>query len=181
MLQKIILKIIDPFHPLVGKFIDIKTYRYAACGAGNTAFDILLYFVFYNFVLLKQVHYLGSLAISAHIAAFLMAFIISFPTGFLLMRYVVFTESSIKGGIQLVRYFGVVILNILLNYSLLKLFVEYFNLYPTPSKFIATVIIVTLTYLLQKHFTFKEKLPSGLSNEPENIDEVEELAEMQAK
>jgi hypothetical protein len=41
--------------------------------------------------------------ISPHIAAFLLAFIVSFPTGFLLMRFIVFQESALRGRVQLFR------------------------------------------------------------------------------
>jgi len=48
-----------------------------------------------------------------------------------------------------------VIACIFLNYFFIKLFVEQFQIYPTVSKILTTVIIVTFSYLTQKHFTFK--------------------------
>jgi putative flippase GtrA len=156
MIRNLILKVIDPFHIIFSKFLNLQTYRYAVCGAANTSFDIFLYFIFYNFILDKQVFHIGSLAIGPHIAAFFLAFVITFPIGFFLMRMVVFSESPIGGWNQLVRYFSVVMLNVFLNYSLLKILVEYFDIYPTPSKVISTFLIVTITYLLQKYFTFKQ-------------------------
>lgn len=171
MLTGLIVRLIDPFYPLFRKFLDIQTYRYGVCGACNTAFDILLYFTFYHFVLEKKMLDTGVFMISPHIAAFFMAFMISFPTGFFLMRLVVFPDSTIKGRVQLIRYFSVVLLNIFLNYALLKLFVDFCKFYPTPSKFAITVIIVGVTYLLQKHFTFKEK-PS--LSEPVPVEELSE-------
>lgn len=158
MVSSLILRLVDPFYPLVKRFLTLQTYRYGMCGAANTAFDIVLYFLFYNFILEKKSVDLGLLSVSPHIAAFFLAFMISFPTGFFLMRLVVFPESTIRGRVQLIRYFSVVMLNVFLNYVLLKLFVDFFRFYPTPSKFAITVIIVGITYLLQKHFTFKEKI-----------------------
>src|SRR4030095_12469695 len=118
-----------------------QTFKYAACGAGNTLLDIFIYFISYNFILQKQIVYtpFGSIspqlaAIKPHIAAFLMAFVVSFPTGFYLNRYVVFSESIIRGRTQLFRYFSLVVACILLNYYFLKLFVEQFHIYPTVSK-----------------------------------------------
>ena len=79
----------------------------------------------------------------------------SFVLGFMLMRGLVFTESILRGRIQLVRYFSVAMLNILLNYVLLRLLVEYFRFYPTPSKVITTGVVIIVSYLLQRFFTFK--------------------------
>ncbi len=151
-----ITSFIDFFHPPFRGFIDTKTFRYLACGSANTGLDILLYFLSYNFILKKQVVQLPfGIAISPYIAAFLMAFIVTFPFGFMLMRHVVFTDSILRGRVQLARYFSLVMINILLNYVFLKLFVEYFHIYPTPAKILTTVIIVIFSYLMQRHFTFK--------------------------
>ena len=133
----------------------INTFRYAACGGANVALDISLFFVLYNFVFKKQVVQLGFIAFQPHIAAFLFSFLITFPVGFLLSKYVVWTDSNIKGHVQLFRYFLIVLMNVLLNYIFIKLFVEYFHVYPTIAKLITTVIVIIFSYLSQKHYTFK--------------------------
>jgi putative flippase GtrA len=57
----------------------------------------------------------------------------------------------------LFRYFLLVLICILQNYVFLKIFVEQFNLYPTVSKILTTIIVVSFSYLTQKHFTFKSE------------------------
>ena len=133
----------------------MQTFRYAACGGGNTLLDIFLYFISYNFVLQKQVVFTPAGPISPHIAAFLMSFAISFPSGYLLNRYIVFPGSILRGRVQLFRYFLLVVLCVFLNYIFIKLFVEHLHLYPTVSKILTTVIVVSFSYLTQKNFTFK--------------------------
>jgi putative flippase GtrA len=136
----------------------LQTYRYAACGGFNTMLDILIFFISYNFIFHKQVVHIGGIAISRHIASFLAAFCITFPVGFYLSRYVVFTESNMRGRIQLFRYFLLVLGCIALNYMFLKIFVEQLHIYPTVSKILTTVIVVTFSYLTQKHYTFKTRV-----------------------
>jgi putative flippase GtrA len=154
--KSFVLDKIDFFYPLFRPFFDLQTFRYLAIGGSNTLLDIFLYFVSYNFVVEKQVVHLSpGIAISPHIGAFIIAFLITFPLGFLLMRGLVFTESILRGRIQLVRYFSVAMLNIGLNYVLLKLLVEHFYFYPTPSKVITTGVVIIVSYLLQRFFTFK--------------------------
>lgn len=150
-----IISFIDLFYPPFRKFIPIQTFRYLACGGGNTLLDIFLYFISYNYILEKQIIDLGFIAISPHIAAFIIAFCISFPTGFWLMRSIVFSDSTLRGRVQLFRYFLLVAVCIILNYVFLKLFVEQWGIYPTPSKMLTTVIVVSFSYLTQKHFTFR--------------------------
>lgn len=149
------IRIIDWFYQPFVKYIPRETFTYAATGGFNTALDILLYFIFYQFILDKKIVDLGFIAISPYIAAFLFVFPITFTTGFLLAKYVTFTESLLRGRKQLFRYILTVAGAILLNYILLKLFVEQFYIWPTVAKIITTVIVVMYSYLAQRYFTFQ--------------------------
>jgi putative flippase GtrA len=155
--RNIILAIIDFVHIPFEKWIDKQTFRYLACGGGNTVLDIFIYFISYNFVLQKQPVHTLWITISPHIAAFMISFSISFPLGFLLSKYVVFTESNLKGRIQLFRYIVLVSMCILLNYVFLKFFVEWCGFFPTASKILTTGIVAIFSYISQRNFTFKVK------------------------
>jgi putative flippase GtrA len=138
----------------------IRTFRYAACGGANMMLDIFIYYISYNFILHKQILDLGFIAFKPHIAALWMAFCVSFPVGFLLSKYVVFTTSELRGRVQLFRYILIVAVNLVLNYAFLKTLVEYMGFYPTIARIFTTCIIVTFSFLSQKHFTFKERKES---------------------
>lgn len=138
----------------------VRTFRYAVCGGGNMLLDILIYYISYNFILGKEILDLGFIAFKPHIAALWIAFCVSFPVGFLLSRYVVFTKSELSGRVQLFRYVLIVIVNLILNYAFLKTMVEYMDFYPTIARVFTTCIIVTFSFLSQKHFTFKERKES---------------------
>lgn len=154
-MKETITSIIDFFYPPFQKVMDIKTFRYLACGGGNTVLDIFIYFISYNFILDKNIVHLPFIAVSPHIAAFIISFSITFPLGFFLMRNIVFTGSYLRGRIQFIRYLLLVLVCILLNYIFIKLFVEHFGIYPTVAKILTTGIIITFSYITQRNFTFK--------------------------
>ncbi len=133
----------------------LQTFRYAVCGGSNMLLDIAFYFISYNFILHKKILNLGFVAFQPYTAALWMAFCISFPVGFILSKYIVFNQSQLKGRIQLFRYILIVIVNLILNYSILKLLVEAFHFYPTIARAFTTCVVVAFSYLSQKHFTFK--------------------------
>lgn len=143
------------FYPPFKRFMPEQTFKYAATGGANTSLDIILFFLFYNFVLNKELVDLGFIAISPHIAAFIMSFIITFPIGFILAKYISFPGSFLRKRIQFFRYGLSVSGSILLNYVFLKLFVEVCGWYPTPSKIVTTLIAILFSYSAQKYFTFK--------------------------
>ncbi|HJV18262.1 MAG TPA: GtrA family protein [Sediminibacterium sp.] len=154
-IRNLILKTVDLFYPIFRSFMPLQTYRYAACGGFNTALDICLFFMSYNFILLKQPLELGFITVGAHIASFLMSFLVTFPLGFYLSRYVVFQETSVAKREQLGKYFMVVLGCLILNYLFLKIFVDVLGWYPTPSKIATTFFVVAFSYFSQKNFTFK--------------------------
>jgi putative flippase GtrA len=143
------------YFPFMRRFLNNETYLYAATGGANLAFDIFLYYLFLHYVFHGEIADFGFIAFTPHIAAFIFVFPISFTSGFFLAKYVTFTASQLKGNKQLVRYAISVGGSILLNYFLLKLFVEYMHIYPTPSKMITAVFVVIYSFIVQKFFTFQ--------------------------
>jgi putative flippase GtrA len=154
-IRKRIINFIDLFYPLFKKFLPLQTFRYGVCGGSNMLLDITLFFISYNFILHKHVLNLGFIAFEPYTAALWMAFCISFPTGFLLSKYIVFNTSQLRSRVQLFRYIVIVAVNLTLNYVILKTLVEKVHLYPTVARVITTCIVVSFSYLSQKHYTFK--------------------------
>ena len=155
MIKDFIIRIIDFFYPPFKKLMPLQTFRYAACGGGNTLLGLLIYSFSYKVLLREQDLDIGFYAFKGHIAALFFSFMVNFPLGFILMKFVVFNESNLKGRVQLFRYFIFFIFCLFLNYVLLKLLVEVLHWYPIIAQVITTVVVVCVSYLTQKHFTFK--------------------------
>ncbi len=148
---------IDLFYPLFRKFFSIQTFRYVACGGVNTLLDILLFAISYHFIVQKDNINLGPITLSPHIAALILGFCVSLPIGYYLNRYVVFQQSGLRRRSQLFRFIFIVLMCISLNYVLLKLFVDVFGWYATPSKVLTTVFVAAFSYLTQTYILFKNR------------------------
>lgn len=178
-LAQIITKVIDFFYPPFRKLMSEQLFRYAACGGGNMVLDWVLYFVLYNFVIGHELihlqftiyHLQFSQAITPHIATLCIVFPITLLTGFWLQKNITFkgqrdkvqrtkdegqwTKDDGQGAKQLMRYILIVAVNLAVNYFGLKLCVETFGWYPTPSKMLITLVTVAISYLGQKYYTFR--------------------------
>ncbi|MDP4284003.1 MAG: GtrA family protein [Bacteroidota bacterium] len=154
MRQKII-SFIDYFYPPFRKLMPLQTFRYAVCGGSNMLLDITLFYVSFNYILHQHILDLGFVSLKPYNAALGMAFCITFPLGFLLNKFIVFNSSYLRSYIQLFRYVLIVAVNLSLNYAIINALVQYLHFFPTIAKIIATVFIVTFSYLSQKHFTFR--------------------------
>lgn len=156
-LKQLIICALDFFYTPVQKWVNKQTFRYIACGGANTLLDILLYFLSYHYIFKKEIVHTPLISISPYIAAFIFSFSITFPSGFYLMRNIVFTGSYLRGRVQLFRYFLLVVASVLANYFFIKLFVEKFEFYPTIAKIITTIIVISFSYVSQRYFTFRVK------------------------
>lgn len=154
---KFIRHILDLFYPLVSRIFDKTTYYYAACGTGNLVLSWFLFFLFFQFVFQKKVFYISYIdySISAYSLSSFVCFIIAFCVGFLLMKYIVFTKSELKGRVQLFRYGLSALITWFSSWLILKLFIEMLQVYPSIANIISSCIVVIISYLIQKNFTFK--------------------------
>lgn len=133
----------------------LQTFRYAASGGVNTALGYIIFYIGFKFIFRERPVDLSFFALEAHSAALVLSFCICFPFGFFLMKYVVFSDSKMKGRVQLFRYFMLYVFNLGFNYILLRLFVESLHIYPTFAQIITTAIIILFSYVAQRNFTFK--------------------------
>lgn len=148
---------LDFFYPIFKRFMPIETYRYATCGGINTMSGLLVWYVCYYFVFSRMVVNLVFYSFEPYTLALLVSSTYSFTLGFLLNKYVVFTSSNLKGRIQLFRYFLSFAVNLILNYFLLKFLVEKFQWDAFISQLLTTFVVIAVSYISQKYFTFKIK------------------------
>lgn len=157
-LSRMLISLIDTLYikPLE-RVISRQIFGYFLCGAANMALDTLWYFLTYHYVVMERNVDLGIVVISPHIAALIIVFPITFFTGFLLNRYVAFRATQQRTTKQLFRYALSVVGSILLNYVLMKLFVELCYVWPTIAKMMTTIIVALYSFLAAKYFSFTNK------------------------
>jgi putative flippase GtrA len=146
---------IDYFYPPFRKYMPLQFFRYGVTGSANLVFDWVLYFFIYNFILQHRMLNLGIVTLSSHIATFAFKFPVVFFSGFLLQKYVTFSNSDLVGRVQLFRYMVVFLINVLFNYVGLKILVDGMSVYPSVSNMIISILSVLISYFMQKKYTFR--------------------------
>src|SRR5450432_3010112 len=158
-MRKKIISFIDFFYPPVRKLMPEQTFRYAVCGGINTLLGLLIYYMGFHYIFDKENFDAGIIVFKPHNASLFLAGCFSFTFGFILNKFLVFSDSYLKGRIQLFRYFLSFILNLVINYFVLNLFIEYLHVEAFLSKIIATIIVIIISYTTQKKFTFRVNNP----------------------
>ncbi len=157
----IIRRIIDFFYPPFKKYLTVQLFRYGVTGAANLVFDWFLYFLIYNFVLRHEMLNLGIVTLSSHIAAMTIKIPIVLFSGFLLQKYVTFSNSNLNGKTQLFRYSTVFLINLVINYLGLKILVDLLDFWPSPSNMIISILTIFLSFFSQKYYTFRTAADSS--------------------
>ncbi len=141
----------------MARFIPTQTFRYLACGGSNTVLNIFIEYLAYNFIVHKQdFNVYGSINIAPEVSAWIIAFAISFPAGFIMSRHIVFPESNLHGRVQLFRYALTTATFILLTYVLIKVFTICLPGVPQTIRYtVICIITAILSYISQRRFTFK--------------------------
>lgn len=157
MLKKSINQFIEFFYFDFFKFIPLQTFKYIACGGTTVAVDYLVYFVSYYFIFEEKNFFLLGNFLSPHVASSVLSFLVSFPLGFMLNKYIAFSNSVLRGRVQLFRYGLTVLSCFIFSIFFIKLFVDFFHLNPSFSKILTIIIVAVYSYYTQQYFSFKVK------------------------
>lgn len=157
-MRKAINSFIEFFYFPFLRFMPLQTFKYAVCGGTTVVVEQIVYnLALFGLFPDGEIVEFAGLSFKPHTAAFLIGFAVSFPMGFILNKYLVFTASSLRGRVQLFRYGLSVVGSFALNYLFLILFVDSFNWDPSLSKFLATVLVVIYSYFAVQYFSFGVK------------------------
>lgn len=146
---------IDLFYPPFKNVVTLQTFRYAACGGANTFLGLSNFYIGFYYIFNEKYFDVGFFVFEPHSAALLLSSTITFIIGFLLNKFVVFTDSYLRGRVQLFRYFLSFLFNVVVNYFMLKLLVELWNWNVMLSQVLTIIFVIGLSYVSQKHFTFR--------------------------
>jgi putative flippase GtrA len=147
-------KMLDSIYPIFRSVLPKSTFRYLACGGSNAILDFILFYLIYNYILKSLNLQISFWTITPHIASLFFSLIITMPIGYLLSKHIVFRTES-KNKEQLLRYIIVVLISMILNYLLMKLFVEKLYFSPILSKISTTLFIIIFNYIGQKKIAFQ--------------------------
>jgi putative flippase GtrA len=154
---RIIRAFLDFFYPIVSRIFDKTTYYYAVAGSTNLVLGWVLFWVLDHWVIHSKTVELPLFKHPVHSYTVIAAVcgVVSFLFGFLMMRYVVFTESQLKGRIQFFRYGLSALISATVNWLLIKLMVDTFTWNASLCNVFASLVVVTISYFLQRKFSFK--------------------------
>ncbi len=158
------------YRPPFTRIFSPTVFRYAACGVLTLGVDAVCYTLIYHLIVAERFIDLGITVVSPYIASLALVFPITTLTGFWLHRNVSFASAPVpasgmgsaagrpKVAWQLLRYLLSIGGALLFNYLCMKLLVEVYGFWPTPSKVVTSLLTALYSYLAARYFTFRGRL-----------------------
>lgn len=141
---------------MVRRILDNKIVRYFFSAGLATVVDVSVYFITFNYILRKtDIPFIGPFVITAPIGSLIVSYSCGLMTNFLITKYMVFTESDLRGRHQLLRYLQVAVVILLMNYTFMKFLIHILEWYPTVSRIISALSIGMLSFVFHKFYSFK--------------------------
>lgn len=141
---------------MIRKILENKIIRYFLSAGIATGVDVTVYFLAYNFIYEKQdIHLFNLMTLSAPTGSLMLSYTCGLVTNFLITKYLVFTESDLRGIHQLARYILVALLILALNYFFMSFLIKILDWYPTLSRVVSALTIGLLSFVIHKFYSFK--------------------------
>ncbi len=136
------------FDNSVGKYpVAAKIVRYIIAGGSAAVINIGLLYVFTEIF--------HTWYVTSEIIAFAFAFVVSF----ILQKFWTFEDKSMQlAHQQLLLYFVVAMINLVINALLIYLFVEYLHVHYILSQIIIAALVAIESYFVYQIFIFKKKV-----------------------
>lgn len=136
--------------------LDNEVVRFFLSAGVGFLVDAIVYFLVYNYLFNKHGITIYGHRLKGVTASLVISFSCQVITNFLITKYLVFTESEIKGSKQFFRFSLVAVLGFIANLLLLKLLVN-FGIYAPYARILAAVSLGVASYFVHKFFSFKIK------------------------
>lgn len=157
-MKNFVQHLLDLFYPIFRKLMPFEVFAYLTLGAANTAFNILLFALLFNFCdHTPEEFYLKGVAVEV---ATIVSFLVTVVSGYWLNKNFAFASAENnkkENANQFRKYFLVSIQGQFSDYLITKGLIALLLLNPVIAYFISTFIMLIINFLLQKYYTFKKR------------------------
>src|ERR1700761_4655129 len=153
------------------KLLDNHIVRFIFSAGLGFLVDISAFYVFYHNFLQQKVYNLGFITVRNSTLSLAISFFLGVCVNFLVTRYFVFSKSKSSPYKQFFRFILVAFIGFGANLTILKIFIQDFQMYPPVARITAALSLFFASYFIHKVFSFSLSLRHnvpGADNEQDN-------------
>lgn len=139
---------------LVKKISKNEVARFVFSAGIGFLVDITTFYLLYHNFLAQKTYHLLSFTVRNSTLSLAISFSLGVIVNFLITRYIVFTASKTSSAKQFIRFSGVAIIGFFANLGVIKILIQYFDVYPPVARVLAALSLFFASYFIHKVFSF---------------------------
>lgn len=143
-----------PSIALVKKISRNEVIRFVFSAGLGFLVDITAFYLFYHNLLVQKTYHIIFLTLRNSTVSLAISFSLGVIVNFLITRYLVFTASKTSSAKQFIRFVSVAIIGFFANLGVIKIFIQFFDMYPPVARVLAALSLFFASYFIHKVFSF---------------------------
>jgi|SRR6185503_4772099 len=139
---------------LVKKLSKNEVIRFIFSAGAGFLVDVTAFYLFYHNLLVQKTYDVLFLTVRNSTLSLAISFSLGVVVNFLITRYFVFTSSKTSSSKQFIRFATVAIIGFFANLGVIKIFIQYFDMYPPVARILAALSLFFASYFIHKVFSF---------------------------
>ena len=135
-----------------------QVVRFVLSAGSGFLVDIGVFSLFYHNLLVQHTYQILFFTVRNYTLSFSISFFLGVLVNFLITRYFVFSESTLKPHKQFIRFILVAIIGYFANLAVLKFFIQSLHIYPLVARPAAALSLFFLSFFVHKFFSFSLSL-----------------------
>lgn len=143
---------------LLQKILKNEIARFVFSSGIGFLVDMISYSLLYHVLLTQNVYRIINAEVSNYALSFSISFFLGVLVNFLMIKYVVFSESKLAPVKQFLRFFSVAIIGYFANLGVIEFLVKDLNLNPLIARPTAALSLFFASFFIHKVFSFSLSL-----------------------
>lgn len=140
------------------KILKNQVFRFIVSAGSGFLVDVGVFSLLFKNLLVQPTYHVLWFTMRNYTLSFSISFFLGVMVNFLITRYFVFTESTLKPHKQFFRFFSVAIIGYFANWAVLKLFIQSLHVDPLIARPSAALSLFFLSFFVHKFFSFSLSL-----------------------
>ena len=140
------------------KITKSQVVRFLLSASAGFAVDITVFYLLYHNLFSEKTYNVLNYTVRNSTLSLTISYTLGVIVNFLMTKYFVFNESNTSASKQFIRFASVAVLGYFANLGVLKILIQWLNIYPPLARILAALSLFVASYFVHKFFSFSLSL-----------------------
>jgi putative flippase GtrA len=150
------------------KITKSQVVRFLISASAGFAVDISVFYLLYHNLFSQSTYHILFFTARNSTLSLTVSYCLGVMVNFLMTKYFVFKEASTSASKQFFRFTSVAVLGYFANLGVLKILIQWLNVYPPLARILAALSLFVASYFVHKLFSFSLSLRKHHEAKPDH-------------